>query len=172
MPPRLCPRTLRAILISVQVDWDLLVGMGQGRHGGEKARTGMCRSLTRPVCILLPSPARFSADVSTHAHTPVLALLCRLPWSQADVTRRQPSPCPPPPAPRPSAVLGSAAGRRGNTLCSPCLSPRDEDLKIRGSTIGYSISRANKPCARARGRRGRRPGAQKYAALPCLPSPF
>lgn len=49
-------------------------------------------------------------------------------------------------------------------------SPRDEDLKIFRSTIGYSISHANKHRARACRKRGRRPETQKYAsvALPFL----
>lgn len=86
---------LGSVLISVHVDWDLLVGMGKGRHWGEKARTGMWRSLTFPVCIFLPpSPHYTYTEAYTHIRVRTFCLSfpnrCSLLWSQPDLMRRQP----------------------------------------------------------------------------------
>lgn len=100
------PRTLGSVLLFVDMDWNVLVGMRKGQpHGEVRARMG--RNL--PLAASLPSfPLRRGTGALRHAHSLApLSKQVHMLWSQPHLTGRQPLQALLLPAPGPDAALGS-----------------------------------------------------------------
>lgn len=160
-------------------------GCGSGAVGrdGERAilwRDGQNRtwsSLTFPVRVLPPFPHPTTQQSCAHflSLSPFQTDTDALKSTSLSEETATPvsSACP-----WPVLCLAVAAGLRGNTLCSPWWLGffffffGDEDLKIFYSIMGYPISHANKHCARAYRKQGRKPELRIVPALPFFLSFF